>query len=103
MMNNKIAMLALSGIISVCSLYAVAEDMSTVGSTTNDGKSQTREPAPKATNADPDAGSLPKGADGGTTDNGPIPGGAKTGGGGQVGGGSSSGGSAGGGGNGGTK
>jgi hypothetical protein len=44
-----------------------------------DGTIQSRDPAPKSTNADPDVGSLPKGADGGTTDNGPTPAGSKTG------------------------
>jgi hypothetical protein len=76
MMNHKIVVLTLAAILSGSLLYAVAAD-SSAGSTSADGKSQTRNPAPEATNADPDAASLPKGADGGTTDNGPTPGGTK--------------------------
>ena len=76
MMNHKIVVLTLAAILSGSSLFALAAD-STPGTTSTDGKSETRKPAPEATNADPDAGSLPKGADGGTTDNGPTPGGTK--------------------------
>lgn len=76
MMNHKIVALTLAAMLSGSSLYAVAAD-STTGTPSSDGKSETRTPAPEATNADPDAASLPKGADGNTTDNGPTPGGTK--------------------------
>lgn len=76
MMNQKIVVLALAAILSGSTLFAAAAT-STSGTTSAEGKTETRQPAPEATNADPDAGSLPKGADGGTTDNGPTPGGTK--------------------------
>ena len=94
MMMHKIAVLTLAG-LCLGSLYAVAADSTSTGSTSTDGTSQTREPAPKSTNADPDAASLPKGADGGTTDSGPTPAGSKPGGADKAGAGSSSGGSGG--------
>lgn len=95
MMNHKTVVLTLAVMMSGSSLYAIAAD-STPGTTSTDGTSQTRDPAPKSTNANPDAGSLPKGADGGTTDSGPTPAGSKTGEPGQASG-SSSGGNSGGG------
>ncbi len=94
MMTHKVVALALAAFLSSGSLYAVAAETSSGDMMSTDGKSQTREPAPKPTNADPDAAALPKGADGGTTDNGPIPAGSKPAGAGQTG--SSSGGSGGG-------
>jgi hypothetical protein len=95
MMNRKIAVLTLAGVMSAFSLNAFAAGESTSGTPSADGTSQTRDPAPKATNADPDAASLPQGADGNTTDNGPTPSGSKAGGADKAGGGSSSGGSGG--------
>ena len=95
MMNRKIAVLTLAGIMSACSLHAFAAGETTTGTPSADGTSQTRDPAPKATNADPDAASLPQGADGGTTDSGPTSAGSKAGGADKAGGGSSSGGSGG--------
>ncbi len=80
MMNRKIAVLTLAGVMSAFSLNAFAAGESTSGTPSSDGTSQTRDPAPKATNADPDAASLPQGADGNTTDNGPTPSGSKAGG-----------------------
>ena len=71
MMNRKIAVLTLAGVMSAFSLNAFAAGESTSGTPSADGTSQTRDPAPKATNADPDAASLPQGSDGNTTDNGP--------------------------------
>ena len=76
MMNPKIVVLTLAAFLSGSSLYAVAADTTPAGTST-DGKTETRDPAPKPTNADPDAASLPKGADGGTTDNGPAAAGTK--------------------------
>ncbi|MHC8407639.1 hypothetical protein [Pseudomonas sp. TMB3-21] len=95
MMNNRIAVLTLAGILSACSFHVMAATSTGTGMS-GDGATDTRQPASPSTNADPDAGSLPKGADGGTTDSGPTPGGAKTGGGDKAGGGSSSGGGGGG-------
>ncbi|MGE8153075.1 hypothetical protein ACQKP5_17735 [Pseudomonas vancouverensis] len=94
MFNQKVVVLALAAILSSASLQVMAAN-SAGGSTADDGSSQTREPAQPATNADPDASSLPQGADGGKTDNGPVPAGSKPAAGGQTG--SSSGGSKGGG------
>jgi hypothetical protein len=94
MNNNKLVLMAFVAVLSSSSLYAVAADP-VYGGTNADGSSQTREPAPRPTNADPDAASLPKGADGKKTDNGPIPAGSKPAGAGQTG--SSSGGNSGGG------
>jgi ABC-type oligopeptide transport system substrate-binding subunit len=93
MLNNKFAVLTLAAILSSASLAAVAADKTSSGSTEADGTSQTKETGPKPTNADPDAASLPQGADSGKTDNGPVPAGSKTSTPGQVGGGSSGGGS----------
>ncbi|MCX2901662.1 hypothetical protein [Pseudomonas mandelii] len=95
MMNRKFAVLTLVGVMSAFSLNAYAAGESTSGTSSSDGTSQTRDPAPEATNANPDAASLPKGSDGNTTDNGPAPAGAKAGGADKAGGGSSSGGSGG--------
>jgi hypothetical protein len=94
MNKPKLVLMAFVAVLSSSSLYAVAADPG-YGGTNADGSSQTREPAPRPTNADPDAASLPKGADGEKTDNGPIPAGSKPAGAGQTG--SSSGGSSGGG------
>ncbi|VVM52826.1 hypothetical protein [Pseudomonas fluorescens] len=94
MNNPKLVLMAFVAVLSSSSLYAVAADPG-YGETNADGSSQTREPAPRPTNADPDAASLPKGADGEKTDNGPIPAGSKPAGAGQTG--SSSGGNSGGG------
>ncbi|MHC8305796.1 hypothetical protein [Pseudomonas sp. PB3P13] len=96
MMKNRIAVLSLAGILSAYSLHVLAATSTGTGTTSSDDATQTRQPASPSTNADPDAGTLPKGADGGTTDSGPTPGGAKTGGADKVGGGSSSGGGEGG-------
>jgi hypothetical protein len=94
MLNHKIAVLTLATLLSGSSLYAIAAG-ETPTPTANDGNSQTRDPASPATNADPDADSLPKGGDGGKTDNGPVPSATKPSGAGQTSG-SSSGGSGGG-------
>ncbi|MFY0731686.1 hypothetical protein [Pseudomonas sp. NFX15] len=95
MINHKIVVLALAAILSGASVQVMAASNTGTSETNADGTSQTREPAPKATNADPDAASLPRGADGGKTDNGPVPAGSKPAGGGQTG--NSGGGNAGGG------
>jgi hypothetical protein len=94
MLNPKIAVLTLAAILSSSSLYAIAAG-ETSTPTANDGTSQTRDPAAPATNADPDANSLPQGGDSGKTDNGPVPSASKPTGAGQTSG-SSSGGSGGG-------
>jgi hypothetical protein len=94
MLNHKIAVLTLAALLSGSSLYAIAAG-ETPTPTANDGNSQTREPESPATNAHPDADSLPKGGDGGKTDNGPVPSATKPSGAGQTSG-SSSGGSGGG-------
>ncbi|MFJ7797187.1 hypothetical protein [Pseudomonas sp. NPDC096950] len=96
-MKSQIAIFALAGLLSATSFYAAAAGETAPKSTSTDGTSQTLDPAPKTTNADPNAASLPKGADGGTTDNGPTPEGSKTGASGSAGGGNSSGGGSGGG------
>ncbi|MGG7675026.1 hypothetical protein [Pseudomonas sp. WC2] len=94
MLNHKIAVFTLAALLSGGSLSAIAAG-ETSTPTANDGTSQTRQPAPPATNADPDAASLPQGGDGGKTDNGPVPSASKPSGPGQSTG-SSSGGSGGG-------
>lgn len=94
MLNHKIAVFTLAALLSGSSLYAVAAG-ETSTPTANDGSSQTREPASPSTNADPDANALPPGADGGKTDNGPVPAGSKPSGAGQGGGSSSGGGNGG--------
>ncbi|WP_434589621.1 hypothetical protein J3Q09_16485 [Pseudomonas sp. R4-83] len=72
MQNHKIAVIALAALLFGSSPYALAAG-ETSNPTASDGTSQTREPASPATNADPDADSLPQGGDGGKTDNGPVP------------------------------
>ena len=94
MLNHKIAVFTLAALLSGSSLYAVAAG-ETSTPTANDGTSQTRDPASPATDADPDANSLPKGGDSGKTDSGPVPSATKPSGAGQTTG-SSSGGSGGG-------
>jgi hypothetical protein len=82
MLNQKVVAFTLAALLSGSSLYAVAAG-ETPTPTANDGTSQTRQPAPESTNADPGAASLPKGADGNNTDNGPTPAGSKPSGAGQ--------------------
>jgi len=93
MFNQKFVAFTLAALLTGTSLAAIAADKTYTSSTEADGSSQTKDPGPKPTNADPDAATLPQGADSGKTDNGPVPAGSKPVAPGQVGGGSSGGGS----------
>jgi hypothetical protein len=72
MLNHKIAVLTFAALLFGSTPYALAAGETSTPKA-SDGTSQTREPASPATNADPDADSLPQGGDGGKTDNGPVP------------------------------
>lgn len=72
MLNNRFAVITLAALLFGSAPYALASG-ETSNPKSSDGTSQIREPASPATNADPDADSLPQGGDGGKTDNGPVP------------------------------
>lgn len=72
MLNHRFAVITLAALLFGSAPYALAAGETSTPQA-SDGTSQTREPASPATNADPDADSLPPGGDGGKTDQGPTP------------------------------
>lgn len=72
MLNHRFAVITLAALLFGSTPYALAAGETSTPKA-SDGTSQTREPASPATNADPDADSLPPGGDGGKTDQGPAP------------------------------
>lgn len=92
MKNNTLLALTLAGLMSTCSLYALAAEKTTEGSALPPGTAQ---PQGNETNSvgtgtdggtttkgiDGKTGSMSSGADAGTTDNGPAPTGGSKGGG----------------------
>jgi hypothetical protein len=92
MINNKILALAFAGLMSTCSLYALAAEKTTEGSALPPGTAQPQGTDTNGVGTGTDAGSSTKGidrktgsmsngADAGTTDNGPAPSGGSKGGG----------------------
>jgi len=91
-MNNKLAAITLAGLLSTCSLYALAAEKTTEGSALPPGTAQPQSNESNGVGTGSDGGTTTKGIDGktgsvsngadaGTTDNGPAPAGGSKGGG----------------------
>lgn len=92
MKHNKIAALTLAGVLSTCSVLAVAAEKTTEGSALPPGTAQPQSNESNGVGTGTDGGTSTKGIDGttgsasngadaGTTDNGPAPAGGSKGGG----------------------